>query len=321
MSELIDLMRPFWLQGLNGIAGRLHTGFTTHLMEGEYQIYNDVGEGVIQLRYPEMKKVLNAIGYDCNKLSMAAFESMISAVPDSHSEKAISWLLIRTYYSAFFAANAILRFIGKPIIHLNSLHIKKIMSIAKLYGVECPETWRPGIYTADIDTKHKVIVLLNISGTSTGQHDKYWKTFANEIKCIVNKALASNEFENYQNEILELDNFRKALQRPGTYSASNWLSAIRNEINYQQLRGVWFPYGEKLVILRRITQLAKNWRNDPDTMIIPYCHDNEICEFVSLCTFIVSLCHGFVKDMSERSASGNSFLNYGARKFLNLYCS
>ncbi|MEP0146585.1 MAG: hypothetical protein ABJU19_05585 [Roseobacter sp.] len=60
------------------------------------------------------------------------------------------------------------------------------------------------------------------------------------------------------------DNFSglaDALSARGRYPAGNWLSLVRNDVNYKSLHGVWFPFQKTTPEFSDLMAQVKDWRN------------------------------------------------------------
>src|SRR5579862_5681975 len=112
MPNLTDVMRPFWMQGLNEISGVQVKGVTGWINDEEYQIYQSVHLHSFQLNTVEPEPLLRGYAADINRLGSAAFETLDSIIRLASLPKSLAWLTIKTYYAAFFAAHALLRIFG-----------------------------------------------------------------------------------------------------------------------------------------------------------------------------------------------------------------
>ena len=51
-----------------------------------------------------------------------------------------------------------------------------------------------------------------------------------------------------------------SLSNRGKYPSGNWLSVVRNDVNYKSLHGVWFPFEKGTPEFLNLMNLARNWR-------------------------------------------------------------
>ena len=120
-----------------------------------------------------------------------------------------------------------------------------------------------------------------------------------------------------QSIFTKLQELCRILRHQG-HNNGNWLSSIRNQVNYRHELNVWFPYKKKnQYSAEDIHRKCLMWLNDPldiDLMFVP---GEPLKLFIHACNFIVALCRVLVKDMSERCSKGKSYLKDGSLKLFN----
>ena len=104
--------RPYWLPGLNEVNKCVLMGLGGWITEKEFQIYQQLENEKVILSISRPDSLKSAFAADCNRMSSAAFESIENITPSENLPRSVAWLIIRSYYSAFFAAHAILRMVG-----------------------------------------------------------------------------------------------------------------------------------------------------------------------------------------------------------------
>jgi hypothetical protein len=113
MSIIEDISRPFWLMGLNQVSGPKLKGIGGWICDEEYQVYTPVTRTSFVLSFGDGESLLDAFAGDINRIGSASFESAVGIVRTNPLRKSTAWLIIKTYYSAFFSAHALLRMFGE----------------------------------------------------------------------------------------------------------------------------------------------------------------------------------------------------------------
>ena len=109
MDLIIIFPRLISLLHFNEITGRQSSGFCNWIVDGNYQIYTDIKPASFTLDISSVSKssLLKAFAFDCNRMAAASFESMQLIGKNELLPKSTAWLVIQSYYSAFFAAHSI----------------------------------------------------------------------------------------------------------------------------------------------------------------------------------------------------------------------
>ena len=98
----------------------------------------------------------------------------------------------------------------------------------------------------------------------------------------------------------------------------SWLSAIRNDLQYRQHYGVWFPAKIKARERDRLSRSARAWNGDPMNIDLTVGARSTLSEFTAACSFIIALCHSLLARIAETSSAGKqSFVNYGPMAILH----
>ncbi|MDJ0568838.1 MAG: hypothetical protein QNJ53_07290 [Pleurocapsa sp. MO_192.B19] len=134
MSIVINEIRPFWMPGLNEVAGKQEFGLSKWLSKGEYYY---ISSPIFQNKFTLdlsgkgfVKNMLFAFAFDCNRMASAAFETMYSIERNLKLPNSIAWLIIKSYYAAYYAGHAITRILGTSCSQLNKQSADKIVEIA-----------------------------------------------------------------------------------------------------------------------------------------------------------------------------------------------
>lgn len=318
MSIVTDQLRPFWLSSLNEISGKLEFGLAEWMRRGTYQITTLLKPGEFVLDIPSGDlNFQRAIAYDLARMSMAAFESIGNVKQHPSMPKSLGWTIIETYYSAFFAAHALLRTFGISLTQLEPAYIANVQKIAATYGVDNGQTLGSGFYICVFDPLTKKLTCTN-EGRNGGSHEILWKRFVNIMLTFSTKILStSGPTSNQQNAAIKLTELCNCLKHNGG-NAGTWLSIIRNQTNYKHELGAWFPYGTRGSYYSQLPLMQNEWKKKPEEIAIWSGTGRDLQRFVGACNVILALLKSTTLDMSKRCSTGKSFQVTTTQAVLNL---
>lgn len=320
MSIAVNEIRSFWMPGLNEIVGKQKFSLAQWLIRQKYYIYSPISQNqfVLDLQTKNfINDMLCSFAYDCNRMASAAFETMFSIERSQKIPKSIAWLIIKSYYAAFFAGQTIIRILGISCSQLNQDSVSKIYEIAKLYENDSGLLKLPSSYYSCIYNKNTKQMSFHNIKSKGGVHESFWKVFYERIKELGKQMLASPVIVSESQDVFrKLDELCQILSFRG-HNNGNWLSAVRNKVNYRHELGVWFPHRISQQNVRDIYRQSISWLDDPMKINLVIQPRKPVILFVSACNFIVSLCRVIILDMSERCSKGKSYLKDGSIKLLN----
>ena len=313
MSKLAMVLRRFWLPGLHGAEGRPSGGLREWLGSGQYQIYDRVNKQGFVLSVQTPEELLVSFAVDCNRLGCAAIETIIQRpTTPRFVPKSKAWFLIKTYYSAFFAAQAILRLFGTAVLQIDSTQVSKIAIVANLYGC-LDENPQSGQYYSQCSFRpsQNNISFKKNDMTKGGVHEMLWIAFLDQIRKMKDALGGSTD------ELLThtfLDTLEKNLVYSNCGGNGNWLSRTRNDINYRQAHGVWLPFKNHESYHDSLENKIALWRTDPLSIAFRTQPGKELDRFMETCCAIVGMYRVLTKDMAERNPNirRRSFLEYGS---------
>lgn len=262
------------------------------------------------LRFQQTEILHISFANDCNRFAQAAIESMWSVGKVNKLPKSTGWATVQLYYSAFFAANAILRIYGRACSQLEVGHVHKVLEIATMMqldgGVNSIEN---GFYFSSIlNNKIKFSKIKD-------SHADTWASFSRLLTWLIEnisdtKGLGSHKLD-AQNLI---SNIKAALHTSGA-TKGNWPSQIRNKVNYQHTHGVWYPYKgarhDSEMVLRN-----NEWLKDPTYFDLSV-NNNDISILYNLSNSILSLMYHLMKYGYERSGKVSLPLGNGTFRLIN----
>jgi hypothetical protein len=309
MSDIADALRPYWMPGLNDISGKVEIKLSSWFLDGKYQIYNQIEQESFTLNIDDNLPLLKAMAHDCNRMSIAAFETLDGIKLRGNLPKSRAWLIIKYYYSAFYAAHAILRFLGTSCTQLEKGQTNKIRQVADIYGYANGISVSTGYYKCSYDhfTKSFICKKLN-HPQNTGSHEKLWITFQNIFRELSNKILINPGLSIEQQKVsAKLTDICEILGKRN----NNWISNIRNLTTYRHEFSIWFPYSKYEKYYNRLFDFTSQWEADPMRINIWPNDDRDLQKFMEVCNVIIAICKEMITDMSERCSTGKSFHFHG----------
>ena len=278
-----------------------------------YHFTIDITDSTFTISTYDRTNFLKPISSDINRFVRASIETSSTNCGSEISPKSISWSLVKSYYSAFYAINAILRLFGISLSYLDRNHTNKIHQISDAYSHRKGVNLKRGLYALECNSHIAEISGTLLQSNNGGAHELAWKQFLDLIGKI-QVHIVSNYGSLYNSELGKLQELILNLTSSGLANG-NWLSSIRNDINYQQLHGVWFPYS--VSNHDRIINIMKSWNQESMSIDLRSTDVNTLSKFTATCTFIVSFCISIVKDMQNRAGDNNSFHKYGYNQILS----
>lgn len=191
-------------------------------------------------------ELVDALVNDFISLSTAAFESAISVEVRGKEPDGCAWQVVSYYYSAYFAANAIMRLAGFICTNLEADVCAEINERALLYGYggldERSKVAPAVFYGLFSSSRSPSLFFQSLSGVRGGVHIQFWAGFQRFLDAVASE-LKSSPLPTTDKKVAkkEIQDLRDALTRSNRPNGS-WLSEVRNAVNYRFEGGVWYPY-------------------------------------------------------------------------------
>lgn len=254
---------------------------------------------------PQKVDALHAsLANDCNRFALAAIESMWSVGKVSNLPKSTGWAAVKMYYSAFFAAHALLRIYGRSCSQLERDHVAKVLEIAKVTQLDGGASRIDnGFYFSLFANKEIEFKKLK------GSHADTWSSFSDLLTWLINKISDTKGRGIHKSEAMTLISNIKTAIHLGGANKGNWLSQIRNKINYQHTHGVWYPYEGASHDTERVLKNSE-WLKDPSYFELD-APKNDISTLYSVSNSILSLMYHLMKYGYERSGEVSLPLSNG----------
>lgn len=264
-----------------------------------YFFAQDITAASFSLRASDPSQLRQALANDLNRVASAAFESAAGIGLDTALPRSLAWGSVRSYYSAFFAAHAFMRLFGTACVQLDGEHVDRILNAAQVMGRSGGlAALGSGFFAASIDPTFQAVTFRRLKDS----HRDTWATLLSvfdtlEAAIPATTALSSQKLE----ASTLLSDLKAQLTRSGS-TKGNWLSIMRNSINYRQSHGAWFPYNRS-ADTALLEAASRAWKISPSpTLQIPL---SELDCFFHASTKLVAL----VRELTSVAAELNSPLN------------
>jgi hypothetical protein len=316
MTPEIRIIHQLTINEIFEISVKTESDLKAWLANGQYLLSrplkpnnkNHAAEFELILQYP---KILYAsLANDCNRFSLAAIESMWSVKKIIKLPKSTGWAAVQMYYSAFFAVHAILRLFGRACTQLENSHVQKVYQIAVATqddgGVTRIEN---GFYLSCLDNGVLKCNKLKDSHADT------WSSFYNLLTWIIDNIITTTGIGEHKSDAISLiSDLKTAISCSGA-TRGNWLSVIRNKVNYQHSYGVWYPYKGAL---HNHNAVIKNteWLKEPKTFDLSETK-NEITALFNISNAVLSLMYHLMKYGYERAGNISIPLKNGTFRLIN----
>ncbi|KRG33303.1 hypothetical protein [Psychrobacter sp. P11G3] len=263
-----------------------------------------------KLRFQQTETLYVSLANDCNRFAQAAIESMLSIGKINKLPKSTGWATVQLYYSAFFAAHAILRIYGRACSQLEVDHTNKVLEIAKTMQLDNGAVnIESGFYFSLIENNKVKFSKMKDSHADT------WASFSGLLMWLIDNIPNATAIGKHKSDTLDLiSNIKAALHLSGA-ARGNWLSQIRNKVNYQHTHGVWYPYRGALHSSEMILRNTE-WLKPPTSFDLNL-NNNDISILYNLSNSILSLMYHLMKYGYERSGKVCLPLTNGTFRLIN----
>jgi hypothetical protein len=323
MSLIADALQPFTVRGLIGLRGRGPEGhWSTLLVDGfkaGYDVDADDADKSVLIDFRESQYVLTALAADASRFSCAAFQSIQSAPSDLIDKEVLPWGLVKLYYAAFYAGHAIIRLLGETCSYFERKQTNKLSALLDLYGRTPSFTVDAGYYHCSVTSSVTGVKMVRTTGAGLGgSHELFWDIFGKRVVTVASSVLSGPlPVVEAQDVFLKLEAFRKITSCNGAFG-DNWLSVIRNQLQYRHGLGAWYPTSLRKPERETLSRLAAQWERDPMRVDLSIDHTGEIGRFVIGCAFTVATCRTILLRIAERSEAGErSFVKLGPLAYLS----
>lgn len=261
----------------------------------------DSGECSLYIANP--RKTVEYFSHEADRFATAAFESMLRLETATEFNRSIAWPLVRAYYSAFFSLHALFRVHGWACTRLSANVVAGLnRQVAGIYP-DAPRL-QAGLYFIECRGGGTELGLKKMDAVNGGSHEALWSLLDGYIKLLTDTALTeSSDPEAGALLTVAIGQFQEVLKKNG---GAQWLTKIRNLVNYSHEFGAWFPYAGSTCDLNRINTCLKTWLLAPEA-VFSECGADTLIQYTTACSFLVSLCRTTVEDLVFRSVARSPF--------------
>jgi hypothetical protein len=319
MSIIAGSLRAFWAPGLNAITGNVTKGVSAWILDEDYQIYTPLQANYFILSFPTPDHFLNALAADVNRFAAAAIETACQEPKNEKLPRSIAWLVIKSYYAAFFAAHAISRMLGIVHSQFDKTQANSVNRIASAFGMSNGQTIGAGYYSCTYSHSARHLECMSVNARLGGVHEMFWNSFQSIIRKLSNDAINSGTGRVADNQLVSsrLSDLAENLAYKSSPNG-NWLSNMRNLVNYRHRFGTWYPYSGQPKYFSTLSNRSHLWLSDPMSIDLANHGDKDLSRFLATCSFLVATCRSLVWEMGNRCPEGKSFHSYGSIMLLNL---
>jgi hypothetical protein len=280
------------MSGIYNAKAEDHIDFKAWISRGEYKFVAS-NQKCLELFVTNRELLVDSYMFDCARMACAAMESVECVSEIGGFPKSTAWAAIKMYYAAFFSAHAIMRIFGRACSHLEDGNIKLLREYSDVYGINVPFCGS-GYYRSKYDQAKNLLCLEQLGET----HKDTWKSFRDTIKGLSSDVLlVAGQKTKKQQLSATLDQLVYQLENRGSRQAGNWLSVYRNNLNYRQDYGAWYPYKKDSIHYHDIEKYIYNIEKADQDIDIWLLESDERKRFFGLCASVIYICRILVEDI------------------------
>ncbi|MGZ0173818.1 MAG: hypothetical protein ACKVHE_30265 [Planctomycetales bacterium] len=257
-----------------------------------------------------------ALRNEVNRFTVGAIESLGGLQREVGRPHHLAWPAVRAYYGAFYAAHAILRLFGRALSQLEAVHANIVWKNADALQLTAGATSvDSGYYSATTSFAESTIHFRKRKNS----HQDLWGAFAELMTSLKGEIPSATGLSDHKLKTLTFTGqLLDILKKDNRGLKGDWLSSVRNRINYRFEFGAWYPYaGRKERNMAVFETRAGRWmQSDYYTTSSGYRSEAEM--FFTACCDIVTLCVHLVEAFIGRSQSVAPPLKRGVVKLMNL---
>jgi uncharacterized protein (UPF0332 family) len=311
MSAIVKVLVPQSRLDIFSCNRKTEIDIKAWVANQHYLLDDDLDSRTFALRVTDITYLIAAFANDCNRMAMATIESTVGLQIDPKMEKSGAWGIIRAYYAAFFAAHSIVRMFGISCSQLEQAHTNKIYEIATLLGrTNNLNKLEKGFYSIRMSTDSTNIYFEKFNDS----HRDTWAIFLSLLDILKINSEHIETLSKYKIEAIDiLTKIKQGITRSHCSHKGNWLSKVRNSVNYQHSHGVWFPYERKVVAPLYLDKMAKEWLKSSE-ILKSTLRNGEIEIFFEVVLMILSLFRELLLGCTEKVNQRKSVFTNGCLK-------
>lgn len=279
-----------------------------------YFVDSDLTNNDFEIRSSDKNYLKAALANDCDRMASAAIESASGVQLDSNLKKSGAWGVIRTYYASFFAIHSIMRMFGVSCSQLEHAHVNKIFESAAVVGkTGSISRLEKGFYRIKVSKSFEKIYFHKLKDS----HRDTWGEFLSLVDQLIDDSSNATAISKYKVQIIDvLLAVKRGITRSRCSTKGNWLSELRNSINYKHTHGVWYPYQRKPEAPNYINNYGKAWTKPLSTLNLNL-SGNDISDFFEVSLLINSLFRELIISCAEKTQPTNPIFTNGSLKLIN----
>jgi hypothetical protein len=307
---VVEAARLLWCPGLVKLTGNHRTTIHDWLSTATYAP-STMGR-TIRLEGIDNQRLLQALASDVNRTARAASETLFNIVEVQRLPKSLAWPYVKLYYSALFYAHALLRVWGRSPSYFRTLELMPLRNLLTTYAVTSPFKVQTGQYLLIADVNASVVEL-RLDASGGGSHESVWRALVNALTDLQH-AVANGPYVTADKSSVdaELTLLVSLVSKNGSNPA--WPSQMRNEIQYRQSEGVWYPYQGRAKATAFQNEIFVFLEQEADLSRLVRASGSDLELFRSACFAVICLVRGVIADMSVVGGPKH-FLRHGQRKF------
>lgn len=305
MSLAADALQPQLVRALISLSGRARLFHLADVItdgpRAGYDLDFDAAAAAIRIDFREPTYIAAALAGDASRFAAASFTSLSSIGPALEQSESLAWGLVRLYYGAFYGGHTVLRLLGQSCSMVEARHTSKLRALAAALGNPVPFDLNSGLYHCTLNAGETGFSMVSVGSRIGGAHEVFWQIFDGFLSQATEEVLGHLAPDDARTVFAKLEALRRIYRRG---AGASWLSAIRNQIQYRHIHGVWPPLSVNRNQRAALARLAGQWTRDPMNIDIDAPVAGDLGAFVSACAFTVALCKAILSRLSERSSAG-----------------
>jgi hypothetical protein len=243
------------------------------------------------------------------KFASVAFESLETfrtRWATAEDRDGIAWRFVGLYYSAFYAAHAVLRLLGRSLTNVPAWSGVQAEFDALHKSTSIPNLeLRTGYHLMTLSPDKRSIEIRNANASaSKGSHGVTWDEFrdladdvyANNSLNTTHQQRAAADYAGIIAQPVCIDHESSSIQWP-------WMSAMRNKINYRIPENLWGPPNKRVTPSRMAIIHRLVYEPTPDRIVRCASDQEPLVRFVASCTYILSILASLCGEMEQRASS------------------
>ncbi|UWR66224.1 hypothetical protein K4L02_08380 [Phaeobacter inhibens] len=256
-------------------------------------------------------ELVSAISGDCSKFGRAACETIAGLSTEPKAPKSAAWFVIRSYYAGFYSAHAFLRLFGRTCTNLDGAELVKLKEAASAFGQPPPGK---GFYKIKISGNQQNLEFEKLKNS----HEDTWATLYKLLGELREAAATVAAPKMSRDKTVQmLSDLRETMSCNGRFENGNYLSFVRNQVQYRFAEQTWYPYGSKTfpppVTAEEIARSVLEGRYQR------LAGSNELVRFINASLEFVQLTLNLIDFSAGRGTSASTHLHRDYRRVRNVY--